>query len=353
MQQKQNEEQYYGFAKAFFHFVFWLLVIHFVFDIIGLYHSFQHLFDPNEKQSFDEAFILLPVTVGLFYWNLLYLIPKFLNKDGWIRYCLALLFSYLLLFFFSACLYDLLYNSDYELHTSRQHFLDDIILFNLLSAIASTALGIAKISVNNLQQKRAAEKKQKEAEFKYLANQFNPHFLYNTLNGIYSKAIEENATETTEAILRLSEIMRYPIKQGLKREVPLQEEVAFIEDYIELQKLRLGYDYPIQFKKETALEGVKILPLSLIVLVENAFKYGVSQKDETPISFELKSTENQLFFITKNQVKDDETESSHKIGLQNLKYRLQLIYGNEYSLKALKREGEYVVNLSIINNGLF
>jgi len=328
MQQKVKEERYYGFAKAFFHVVFWLLVIHFVFDIIGLYHSFQNLFDATGEQSFDEAFILLPVIIGLFYWNLWYLIPKFLNKDGWIRYCLALLFSYLFLYFFSAWMFGLLHKSGYDFHISRRRFLDDIILFNLLSVIASTALGIAKISVRNLKQKREAEKKQKEAELKYLANQFNPHFLHNTLNGIYSIAIEENAPETTEAILRLSEIMRYPIKQGLKREVPLKEEVAFIEDYMALQKLRLGDDYPIQFLKEGSLDGVKILPLSLIILVENAFKYGVSQKDKTPISFQLKLTGNHLSFITKNQVKDDKTESSHKIGLQNLKSRLQLIYGD-------------------------
>ena len=100
--------------------------------------------------------------------------------------------------------------------------------------------------------------KQKDAELKYLSNQFNPHFLHNTLNGIYAKAIEENAPKTTELILRLSEIMRYPINQGLKDEVTLREELDFIESYINLQKLRLGDDYPISFQKNGKLEGVNI-----------------------------------------------------------------------------------------------
>ncbi len=129
--------------------------------------------------------------------------------------------------------------------------------------------------------------------------------------------------------------------------VSLTEEVAFIEDYIALQKLRLGEDYPIQFEKEGAFKDVQILPLSLIVLVENAFKYGVSQKNKTPILFQLKLEEPHISFVTENFLKENESESSHKIGLQNLRSRLELAYHKKFDLKTEVIKNKYIVILKL------
>jgi len=342
-----KEEKYNTFVKAFFHFVFWALVIDFTFDFIGIYRSFKHLFIARDTNIIDEAFIFLPLAIAFFYWNYTYLTAKYLNEGKWGKYCIGLFLSILFIYFLSDGLYHFFKKTGYDFNLPNHRFLDHGIGFYTQSFLASTSLGVAKTAMNNLSKKREAEEKQKEAELKYLANQFNPHFLHNTLNGIYSKAIEENAPETTEAIVRLSEIMRYPINQGLKSQVSLIEEVQFIEDYIDLQRLRLGKDYPIYFEKEKNLDGINILPLSLIILVENSFKYGVSQKNKTPISFQLKLERSYLHFITENHFKNKENISSHNIGLQNLKSRLQLLYKEKYNLKTEVKEDKYVVVLKL------
>lgn len=343
----ENNSQNMPFGEGIFHILFWLLTIHFFFDVEGLFYSFKGLFVIRDTMIVDEAFILLPISISLFYWNLLYLIPKFLNKGNWIPYCISLLLSYVFACYLSEWIYGFIVDQNFVFRISEQEISDFSIVLYLQILVASTTLGVAKIAFRNLSLKREAERSQKEAELKYLANQFNPHFLHNTLNGIYSKAIEENAPETTEAILMLSEIMRYPINQGLKNQVPLTEEVKFIEDYIALQRLRLGDDYPIQFEKEKNLEGINILPLSLIVLVENSFKYGVSPKNQSPISFQLKLMNDHILFTAENHFKNNENISSHNIGLQNLKTRLGLMYNDKYHLQTEMQNDKYIVHLEL------
>jgi len=344
---KLKEEKYDASVKAFLHVVFWILFIQLMFSFNGLRHAFLDLFIFRNTNKIDEAFIFLPLAITFFYWNFGHLFPKYLNKGKWIKYCVLLILSYLLIYCTAVVLYYFLEKLGFEFNIHFKEFKNHAIQFYIITVIVSTSLGIAKTAMNNLSKKREAEAKQKEAELKYLANQFNPHFLHNTLNGIYSKAIEENAPETTEAIVRLSEIMRYPINQGLKNEVPLKEEVKFIEDYIALQRLRLGNDYPIRFEKEKNLEGINILPLSLIVLVENSFKYGVSPKNQSPISFRLTLKGEYLLFTTENQAKIEKNLSSHNIGLKNLKSRLYLNYHNNYNIETVSKENKYFVNLKL------
>ncbi len=343
----QKRAAYNNFIEVSFHVVFWIAVIHIIFDITGLLISFIQVFLEKDTNIIDGPLLFLPVAIGLFYWNFKYLIPKYLNVRKWIKYCASLLLSLLVVCFFTNGIYPFLKNQGFRFHLSYQAFLDEAILLYMLIIVVSTTLGIAKTAMKNLSKKREAEKKQKEAELKYLANQFNPHFLHNTLNGIYSKAIEEDAPETTEAILRLSEIMRYPINQGLKDQVPLKEEIAFVEDYIALQKLRLGDDYPIQFKKDKNLEEINVLPLSLIILVENSFKYGVSQNNISPIIFRLQLVDNYIHFIAENNTKKNEKKSSHKIGLQNLRTRLQLLYNDQFELATEVKENKYIATLIV------
>lgn len=329
------------------HVLFWLLIIHFIFDIGGLFSSVTNLFVLNKTVVFDEALLLIPISIGIFYLNLFILIPQFFKQKNWIWYCLSLLLSYVFACFFTVGVGQFLLHNNFVFYISKQELSDFSVEVYLQTLIASTALGIAKNTYRNLALKRQAEQKQKEAELKYLANQFNPHFLYNTLNGIYSKAIEENAPQTTEIIVVLSEILRYPINQGLKTNVSLEEEIKFIEDYIMLQKLRLGDDYPIRFEADGSFEKINILPLSLIVLVENSFKYGVSIKDRRPIFFRLRQDGNYIHFTAENYYKSNEKISSHNIGIENLKKRIQLNYDNNFSLKTRIEENKYFVDLKL------
>ncbi len=335
-----------SFTEVFFHLIFWLFAIQFIFDLSGLYHSVEHLVFTKDSR-FDEALLFLPLCIIIFYCNLLYLIPKFLYKGQWITYSIALIVSIIVFIYFAVFLHDFIVSLDYKFPIDRKEYLDYFIQFGLMTIIVSGTVGIAKLAFRNASSKQKAMEKQKEAEMKYLKNQFSPHFLYNTLNSLYSKAIEENAQETAEAMVTLSEIMRYPINQDSTQAATIAEEVKFINNYISIQKIRLGKDYPIIFNCDTTDGANKVLPLSLIVLVENAFKYGVSQKNKTPIIFELSRNGETIIFKTSNTISTNQDINSNNIGLKNLRLRLNLFYGNNYNLIISENENEFETILEL------
>ncbi len=335
------------FLTVFIHIVIWLLVLHLEFNLLGLVESFMMVFVDGVK-FIDEAFIIIPTLVLLFYLNSHFLIPKYLNKKSWWKYLLALCLSFLALFYAGVFIGELSYDNGYDSEFDDViYFFDHSLILHLIVVGISTSLGISKIAMKNAQQKELAQEKQKAAELKYLNAQFNPHFLHNTLNGIYAQAVEEDAHKTTEAILKLSEIMRYPINEGLKNKVSLHDEISFVENYIALQKIRLGNDYPITFEKKGNLKNIEVIPFLLMPFVENSFKYGVSQRDKTAIHLEINSSEKHLIFKIENNITKTENIHSHLIGIENVKLRLDIVYGKNYSLELKETDNKYFVELKI------
>lgn len=343
--------QFRSFRIVLLHVFFWIWLIHLTFDWTGLNDAFIDLFR-GTLTEFDEAFILLPFCVFLFYWNSNYLIYRFLNKKMWHYYLVSIVISSLLVFILEIGIGVFVddqytWRDDYSI----DDLIDDAILFNLLVIAMSSAWGVSKVAFENAALNKEAKRKQKEAELRFLTAQVNPHFLYNTLNGIYAQAMEENAKKTTEMILQLSEIMRYPLNTVYKKEILLSEEIDFVEKFIALQKLRLGEEYPITFTKIGSFNQVKIIPFILIPLVENAFKYGVSQKNKIPIFFRLENRDGVLIFESKNKTINSEESKSHLIGIYNLRERLMLRYGNKYSLEIDNEDGNYNIELSVVFSG--
>jgi len=327
--------------------VIWLLLLQLVYDLLGLLESFVILFLPRIK-FIDDAFLVIPSLIVLFYWNSHFLIPKFLNAESWWKYLIFLTLSFLFPFFAGVFLFDLFLMNGYESNFEETAmFFDHSLLLHLIIVGVSASMGVSKIAMVNAKQKKQAEKMQKEAEMKYLNSQINPHFLYNTLNGIYAQALEENAGKTTELILRLSEIMRYPLNNVVKEAILLSEEITFVENFIALQKLRLGDDYPIVFRKTGNSNQLIVIPFIIIPFVENAFKYGISQKDKASIFFSLKIEQNNFIFQSENKIVNTKDIQSHLIGISNLKSRLKLKYGENYSLKILEDGQNYIVELRI------
>lgn len=337
-----------GSLSVLIHFVFWAIVLHLLFDIAGLYYSFRELFYEGECR-FDDAFIIVPLIIILFYLNTYYLIPHFLHQKSWWKYLIAIVLVFFVSTIIGRGIYQILQKFNYHFDLSLMDVTDGLVLFNLLTIGISSSLGISKMAFQNADKKRKAEAKQKEAELKYLNAQVNPHFLFNTLNSIYALSTIEEAPQTTEAILKLSEIMRYPLNEGSQEWVSLEKEIQFLEDYIDLQKIRLGENYPIKFEVKGHLEQSKIPPLLLIPLVENAFKYGVSQKEPTPILITINSQEKQIHFQCVNKIVKPENIQSHNLGINNLKSRLNLIFGTNYTLSNIQKGQEYFVDLKLLN----
>lgn len=192
-------------------------------------------------------------------------------------------------------------------------------------------------------QQLKAEKAQ--AELAMLQAQINPHFFFNTLNNLYALTLK-NAKEAPEVILKLSEMMRYTIYEGKKDYVSINEEIEYLSNYIELHKIRYKKVVDIQF--EHVIEpSLKVAPLLFIILLENAFKHGVDSLSENAFIHIKLSVENEhiLFEISNNFEANNDT--SHGIGLENLKRRLQLLYKESYNLQMECKANIYKATLKL------
>ncbi|MFA5046194.1 MAG: sensor histidine kinase [Paludibacter sp.] len=194
---------------------------------------------------------------------------------------------------------------------------------------------------------KKSQQEKKQAELSYLKSQVNPHFLFNTLNGIYSLALDKSE-KTPDAIVKLSELMRYVISDISKNLVPIQDEIQHLLNYIELQKLRLGETVEIKFNVTGVITEQQIAPLLLIPFVENAFKYGIHPESTSKINIQLDINEDKMEFMVKNRI---ETASGFFVqngtGLDNVKRRLALIYPGNFNLTIRDNDQNYTVILTL------
>ncbi|UHG90986.1 sensor histidine kinase [Spirosoma oryzicola] len=200
------------------------------------------------------------------------------------------------------------------------------------------------IRVNN--RWRETEREKLNTELSYLKAQINPHFLFNTLNSIYSLAIEQS-DRTAEAITRLSALMRYVIQDTAVKQVPLSKEFDYISHYVALQQLRLDDTVRVDFSINGKANGQQISPLILISFIENAFKYGVNPSEDSSIRIKLSIQGNELHchvFNKKVRVAQEAVTTSG-IGLTNTKARLALVYPNQHRLLITDQPSDFTVDL--------
>ena len=192
------------------------------------------------------------------------------------------------------------------------------------------------------------EKLQKEMELKYLKEQVNPHFLFNSLNSIYSLS-RQQSPETPDLVMQLSELMRYQLESSKKDSVLLKEELEFIENYLLLEEKRLSKRCTIEFLIEGDLSGLRISPMLLIPFVENAIKHGAqSTNEQSKIDISVAIKSSTLHFCVNNSKPPLGAASKRKgLGLENVRRRLKLLYPNSHVLEVDDTINEYHVNLSI------
>ncbi len=205
--------------------------------------------------------------------------------------------------------------------------------------------------VQKREENKLAENKRHAAETAFLRAQINPHFLLNTLNFFYASAALGKSRELAAGILKLSDIMRFALTETSDKMVFLKDEVRFIESYIELNQMRFENKLSVEYSapSEQEIGFIKVVPLVLITLVENAFKHGELHEPEHPlkIALELNSSEGYLRFSVKNRKKLGPKERGHGIGRENTISRLQNEYGNNYQLSFNDSENSYDAELII------
>jgi hypothetical protein len=195
---------------------------------------------------------------------------------------------------------------------------------------------------------KQSEKEKLRAELSYFKAQINPHFLFNSLNTIYSLAIQK-ADNTAEAIVKLSGMMRFVITDASHDHVSLEKEISYITDYIEFQKIRHGDTVKVDYQTQNIMPGERIAPLLLMPFIENAFKFGINPEEESIIRINIGISGTELHMLVYNRKvgKTLDPENPGGIGISNARHRLELLYPNTHQLFINDGELDYTVDLYI------
>lgn len=219
-----------------------------------------------------------------------------------------------------------------------------VFLLVLTVGICTSVFDQWKIAQQN---KEHIEREKLNTELSFLKSQVNPHFFFNTLNNIYSLAVVQS-DKTANAVLKLSSIMRYILTETQTDKVALENEIQFIKNYIDLQLVRLTDKVDVKLDVQGNIEPKNITPLLFIPFVENAFKYGVSTKDNSTINIQFSVENNTIHFKVMNTIVQKENVfDTTGIGITNVKRRLDLSYPEKYQLKVEEKNNQFVVELSI------
>jgi len=231
-------------------------------------------------------------------------------------------------------------------HNGPFHPFDVISFFIFLMIVAlSTAMKIMEQWRLTEQRATQAEADKASAELSFLKAQINPHFLFNTLNNIYTLTLmkDDNAPDS---IMKLSNIMRYVTDDAMTDFVPLQQEVDCINDYIELQRLRIGEKTTVAVETSGDIDDKKVPPLILMTFVENVFKYGISKHHRSNITIKLNGDNTGITFFCQNSIFPEKDEKRRVgIGLKNTKQRLEHLYPNKHILDINTDNQLYTVKL--------
>lgn len=350
---------YSFFNKPVFkHVVFWCVIFIYYMSTQWPYEKNKFLLTQAVFFDFILQIILARVIIDIYLPNLLHKNKKFLF------FCSTFFSIYIAYVIYTSyrCFYLAeVFKEDYS-HRPPLIFIDRILDFppflRSLPAYMAPTVMLIVFNYYKQQKKTAILLEQKKSnELDALRNQLNPHFLFNTLNNLYSLALKKSDS-TPEVIAKLSDILDYILYRCKSKLVPLKNEIELLHNYISLEKIRYGKRVHINFT-ETIENNTKIAPLLLLTFLENAFKHGVNQEIKTAtIDINISSNSNQIEFYLKNSkpqphiYRTDNSENREAIGLINTTKQLDLLYPNKYKLDINDTEKTYTVTLKIILNEL-
>lgn len=224
------------------------------------------------------------------------------------------------------------------------------LFISLLIAGFNTAIAVTNRLFTEEQARKEIEKEHMKSELAFLQNQVSPHFFMNTLNNIHC-LIEADQKLAQSAVLKLSDMMRYLLYESGRGSTTLAREIEFLRSYVRLMQLRVDDSVKVNFDLPDNFVNVNLPPLLFISFIENAFKHGVSYREPSALSFQLSQYNDSLEFISVNTVstfQNAESMITHGgIGLENIKKRLDLLYGNKHQLIIESTEHEFKVKLVI------
>jgi len=340
---------------AIIHVLLWMVMI--IVPLV-LFQSAEH------KINWTQLAVSWTALILIFYLNYILLIPQFLNKSRFLLFGLSIL---VLIFISFAASYLLQSKASLIIELKASNFPPphegyEILASNMLkgkAAVAmiacflflaiSTSIKVTEQWYSNEKERKEMENQKLSAELSLLKQQINPHFFFNTLNSLYSLA-RQKSDKTPEAIIKLSELMRYIIYESDKEFVPLRKELDYISNYVQLQRLRIKDEVQVIFATEGEFNEIMIEPMMLLPFIENAFKHGIDYSQVSKISINVSVSASKLSLVVENpSIKKQQftiEESSGK-GLMNSRKRLELLYPNRHELKISDANERFRVELTL------
>ena len=210
----------------------------------------------------------------------------------------------------------------------------------------AVALKLFRMQVISLKNEKDLVKDKLETELKFLKNQINPHFLFNTLNNIYALA-RKKSNDTAGVVVKLAHLLRFMLYESAKDTIPISEEIKILDDYVELEKIRYSKRLEVHFNKQVDDYSQLISPLILLPFVENAFKHGVNDTiNSITISVDVRLHKGWLTFTVENTHNLGNGQITEHIGLKNVRRQLELTYA-DFSLNITNLERTFLVGLKI------
>ncbi|HMH23596.1 MAG TPA: histidine kinase [Puia sp.] len=323
---------------------YWIIVTY-----VFLYDRSYMIYKINLPNFLVCAVVRMALLIGIACANTYWLVPVYLLKKRYGRYFLGvalLIIGYLAL----QSMYDI-YLYGYVLGPGRNHFVADSILYNLTHTSWYLVLSVAfKLSIDWYEQQQVLQRttiEKLQTEVNYLRSQVNPHFLFNALNNLYALTLQKSDL-APNVVLKLSAIMEYMLYESDAAFVPLEKEVLYLSNFLELEKLRQGAETDIQLHVEGDTGKCMIPPFLLLPLVENAFKHGISRAlDNAYLHIDIGVKEGTEIRIANNKPPLPVFKKNGGIGLSNLQKRLDLLYPGKHLLTIDETTDRYVVLLKL------
>ncbi len=323
-------------------------------------------FEGGNLHRLYQSYVHLVSSAIVFYIGYLLLVPRLLLQDKRVAYFFSLvgliLATYLFVTFMNdTVLYDPIQEAKFheafkKLENSERvrppmeafRFVSHVMASLLISGFAM-GLGLMEKLKQNEKKQKEMEKEKLHSELAFLKNQVSPHFFFNTLNNIYS-LIGIDGPTAQESVLKLSKMMRYLLYESENGATLMSHEIDFMNNYIDLMKLRLSSKVDLQIDFPGDFADFEIPPLLFIPFIENSFKHGISHRDPSFIKITMKIDKEEIRFISENSLgKSSHTsDMQHSgIGLDNVKKRLALLFPDKYELNIAQGETTFRIELSI------
>lgn len=326
------------------HVIGWCLLM--LAPFLSTQQVYQTVLPSSSIISLVPIFVLSTILISIFYINYFILIPKYLFTKKYGLYFILLAVAIGCNSLLSGLIFKV---TDLNIHKIAEDYpiiesIKPIIKVNGLLMLIVAIVTSTLLAVNS--RLKETEEEKFSAQIASLKSQINPHFLFNTLNNIYATAIN-TSPQTADMVDKLSEMMRYTMRDTQKDLVSLEDEVNYIDNYIELQKVRLDKRVKLEYEYKGDFSQYQIAPMLLIPFIENAFKHGVNAEQRSQIRIELSMKESELHLVVSNRKVELQKETSEHsgLGIENTKHRLQLLYPLRHLLSINETERDFLVSL--------